>query len=750
MKNRKNRPCSILATILLFLDFCLLCVPALAADNIAQKEPYRIPRVTDKAKIDGDLDDSVWQDALKFELNYEVWPGENITPPVKTEVLLAYNKTYLYVAFRALDENPAAIRATIHDRDSLGTDDWVGLILDPFNDAQRTFDFFCTPRGIQADMIESAGNTGGRWDAIWESAGKITDWGYAVEMAIPFSSLRFQRVKGDQVWRIDAVRSYPRNVRHHIGLFPRDRNNNCYMCQSEQLIGFTGVSPSRNIEIDPTLSAHLTQEREFLPDGDFVEQDKSIEPGMTARWGISPNLTLSAAVNPDFSNVEADVAQLDINKQFALRYPEKRPFFLEGTNIFESRYIAVHTRSLADPDWGIKLTGKEGVHSIGFFSVYDHITNFLLPGSQGSRSTTMQQDSLGTVFRYRRDIGKSSNIGFLITDREGQDYFNRVAGFDGDIRFTRKDRLAFQFLGSQTQYPDALVTKYRQPEDDFWGGAFDLMYIHDTRNFAWLLGYQEITADFRGDLGFMAQVDYRNIRGGVEYKWFAKRPQSWFNTINVGINGALEKDHGNNLLYSSMSLLFTYSGPAQSTFQVNGNIGKRGFSGFEFDENYIEFIAGFHLSRFITVTLSGKYGDQIDLANVKPGSVLALSPAFQVKLGNHLSMNLSHDFETLDIEGGRLYTANLSNFKLIYQFNKRTFLRTIFQFANHRFTSELYPIYVNPKFQHLFSQILFSYKINPQTVLFIGYADDYFGQEGLDLTQNNRTIFIKLGYALLL
>ena len=289
----------------------------------ASKEPHRVPRVTSKVRVDGVLDDEVWKKALKMEINYEVQPGENIKPPVRTEVLFAYSKTHLYVAFRAFDPNPSKIRATVSDRDRLGTDGFVAVILDPFNDSRRTYDFFCNPYGVQADMIESPDGGNIQWDAIWDSAGRITDWGYCVEMAIPFTSLRFPRSKEDQVWGVDAVRSYPRNVRHHIGLFPRDRNNNCYMCQAEKLIGFKGVSTPKNLEINPTLSSIYTQEREEFPDGKFAKKEGKVDPGFTARWSFTHNITLSATINPDFSNVEADVAQLDINKQFALFYPEK-------------------------------------------------------------------------------------------------------------------------------------------------------------------------------------------------------------------------------------------------------------------------------------------------------------------------------------------------------------------------------------------------------------------------------------------
>jgi len=443
-----------------------------ASEKHLEKKPYVIPEVTSKVKVDGILDDKIWEKATVISLNYEVDPGENISPPVKTEVYLAYDPDHLYVAFRAYDPNPSAIRARFTDRDQIWDDDYVGIVLDTFNDSRRTYNFYCNPHGIQADKIELIIMGGDEWDGIWNSAGKITQEGYNVEMTIPFSTLRFQRKKGNQVWGIDAIRNYPRNVTHTIGLFPRERGNNCYMCQAEKITGFRTAKPGKSIEFNPTLSALYTEERDNFPDGEFKKKTKEIEPGLTFRWRFSPNLTFNATVNPDYSHVEADAAQLEINNQFALFYPEKRPFFLESTSIFITRFYVVHTRTILDPDWGVKMTGKGGGHALGFFSVQDNVSNLLFPSSHSSKSTTLDLKNQSTVLRYRHDLGKSSSLGVVLTDREGEDYFNRLGGLDLDLRFTKSHRVMFQFLGSQTHYPDYISQEYNQPEDNFWGNAY--------------------------------------------------------------------------------------------------------------------------------------------------------------------------------------------------------------------------------------------------------------------------------------
>ena len=719
------------------------------ATVIAQSAFYdteqRVPKVSSSVAVDAVLDEDAWRRALSMELNFEVRPGENIPPPVRTEVLLAYTDTHLLAAFRAYDPDPSAIRATITDRDAMYGDDWVALVIDTFNDQTRTFDFFCNPLGIQGDEIESPYG-GGAWDAIWDCDGKITSEGYVVEMAIPFSSMRFQHSEGDQIWGFDAVRSYSRDVRHHIGLFARDRNNNCYMCQAVKLVGFAGATPGRNVEIDPTVYGVYTQEREDFPTGPFAERGKELEPGVTAKWGLTPSLTMNATVNPDFSNVEADVAQLDINTQFALYYPERRPFFLEGASFFNTPLSAVHTRTLADPIWGTKLTGKEGPNAIGFYTAHDELTNILFPGAQGSSQTSLAQKSIGSVLRYRRDLGRSSNAGVLVTDREGSDYSNRVAGFDGLWKMTRTDEISFQVLGSHTSYPASVSEDYSQPTGGFTGGAYEFGYFHGTRAHDWYARYRQVDRDFRSDLGFMPHSGYRYASIGWGHTW-NNGPQNWWNMLNFGSGLEGEWELDGTPLERSYSFWFNYAGLAQTFFDLNGTYGKRHYNGADFNHRTLHADFGMRPSGSVFFVINATYGDRIDYANTRAGTRWLIDPYAELKLGRHLTLGLNHTFENLTVDEGRLYTANISQARIMYSFTRRMFFRTILQFRNYDRNTELYTFEIDERSTSLFSQLLFSYKINPQTVLYLGYSDNHSGDQDTRITQANRTLFVKLGYA---
>jgi len=740
---------------------CVLLVfaaaPGFGADSgeadIDRATAHRVPQISDAVDIDGKLSERIWRRALRLTLDFEVRPGENIAPPVSTEVFIACDNTHLYVGFRAHDPRPTAIRARLTDRDNMYADDWVGIKLDTFNDKRRSYNFFSNPLGVQADAIESAEGGGDTWDAIWASEGRITDSGYVVEMAIPFRTMNFQRREGDQVWGVDIVRSYPRNVVHLIGLFPRDRSNNCYLCQAEKLIGFAGVEPGHNIEVDPTYSVIYSEERDDFPAGNMQERTRLYEPGVTARWSYAPNARFHITVNPDFSHVEADAAQLDINNQFALYYREKRPFFYEDADYFITRILAVHTRTLVEPDWGIKITGSDAGNVFGVYVVRDNRTGLLLPGSEGYGAESIDEFNLASILRYRRDIGGGSTVGMLVTDRESDTYGSRLAGFDSDIFLTPKDRLRTQILYSQTDYPFVVADSYGCLQNSIDGGAFDLYYIHHTRSWDVFTTYREINDDFRADLGFVSQAGFRKSYSGVGYTW-QNRPDHRYNLLHIGGGFTFTEETEGDVLERGYLLWADYRGPLESMLSFQLSILDRGYRGRLFDITSLQTYASVRPSGSILLMVSGIFGDEIDYYNAREGDRLLLAPFVQLKLGRHLVCNVEHDYERFTVEGEVLYSAHINQARIVYQFDHRTFLRAIVQHIDYNRNLHLYVypwnLYLSPESESVFGQVLFSYKVNPQTVLYLGYSGSGVGEADYPLTGYENVIFVKLGYALVL
>jgi hypothetical protein len=748
MQNRFDGARSVVrALALLFLPSCLIPSASAQAPAAPDRPAYRVERLAGSVRVDGTLDEPAWGRTPTFELTYETRPAENTAAPVRTEVWITYDAANFYAAFRAHDPDPEQIRARYSDRDNAYGDDWVGLALDTFHDQRRAFEFFVNPYGVQMDLTqnEMTGNEDSSWDAIWDSAGRVTSTGYEVEVRIPLSSLRFPSTAGEMTWGIDAIRNYPRDQGYRLGLVPLRRGNNCYLCQAASLVGIQGVRPARSVEINPTVTASQTGVRPDFPDGPMETGDADVEAGVTAKWGITPNFTLNGTVNPDFSQVEADAAQLAVNTQFALFFPEKRPFFLEGADLFETRFQAIYSRNIADPEWGVKLTGKAGKDGLGAIVAQDRQTNFLIPSSEGSQLASSDEQNLSTILRYRRDLFGSTTGGFFYTGREGDGYHNRLLG--GDVLFRWRDgvkALRLEVMGSSTQYPDAVAASTGQSTGELTSHAIRTVYQHTSREWMYYFLYRDVGEDFRADLGFVPRVDFREKGVAVERSWHL---QNRWSQVRAGFDGYDIEDQSGEHLERRMNLYSWAQGPRQSFVRADLTAGDLAYGGRVFDTDRIVLYGEFEAHPDVFVYGQALAGNQVDFANVQQGEQVRFDPGMRWNAGRHLRLNLDHSYETLDVDGGRLFIANLTQLRATYQFNNRTFVRWIGQHLDVDRDPELYSFAIGERSRDFFNQLLFSYKINPLTVLFLGYSDTHVGTEQIDLKQESRTLFLKVGYA---
>ncbi len=715
---------------------------------------YVVKPASSVIKVDGILNEPAWQDAVKLKILYEWLPGDNIPAPVDTDVLVTFDKTKLYVGFRCFDPNPRKIRAHLMDRDAIDTfiqDDHISIMIDTFNDKRRGFQFRVNPLGVQADanFSELEGYEDFSWDAIWKSAGNITGFGYVVEMSIPFNQLRFPKSNKPLTWGFEADRSYPRNVRHRMSTHVRDRDKMCILCQFDEISGFTGISPGRNLEFAPTLTMNRTDERTDFPHGELESGSLNFEPGITARWGITPNLILNAALNPDFSQIEADVAQLGVNTRFALRYPEKRPFFLEGADFFLTPLEAVFTRTVFDPLWGVKMTGKLGENVLGFFATQDEFNNLLFPSNQGSASTSLEENVFSGVMRYRRDIGAGSTIGLLYTGRVADEYHNHVAGIDGFLRLSKTDTLSFQYLHSETDYSDSVAHEFDQKTESFSGHALRTELYHNSRNLIFLVRYFDLDADFRADYGFIPRVDYRQVTGYIAPVIWGKKG-SWFNRLSFGLTGNLVQDQDGHLTDESLTLSSVYTGPLQTQISPALVASRELYNEEMFETVQPDIYMEMKPMGGLRISWYSRFGDSIDYTNTRLAASTLLNPGVEFAIGKHININLSHIYERMSLEGNKIYIANLLQTRFVYNFSVRSFIRAIIQYIDIDRNLDLYSVETEARTKQFFTQFLFSYKINPQTVLFLGYSDNHFGMNGIDLTRADRTFFLKIGYALVL
>ncbi len=743
--------------IIILIIILNVCAPIIFAkekvkdESIKNLEPYIVPSTGEKIKVNGEMDESFWKEALKIEVKYEISPGDNVTPPVKTFGYIISGKENIYVAIKAYDPNPKAIRANYSDRDQIYNDDTVGVGFDTFNSGNRAFYFSANPFGIQGDTIFSLGGRSedDAWDAIWESSGKITNYGYIVEFRIPFNAIQFSRSKEEKVWGLLFFRNYLRNKKYMISNSYISRDNDCWICQLQKVKGFKEASPGKNIEFDPTLTTIYNGVREDFPDGKMAKDSSKADLGLSGKWGIASNLNLSFAVNPDFSQIEADSAQLDINTQYALYYNEKRPFFLEGKDFFNTPLSVMYTRAVADPDFGLKLTGKFDKNAIGVFFTRDNRTNLIFPGVSGSEETSLEQKVWSSSFRYRYDLGKSSTIGVLMTDREGDNYFNRVGGLDGIIRFSESDTLTFQILKSSTLYPEEISNEFDQETDEFGGTALSLNFRHSNRNWYSVVGYVDYSPGFRADLGFIPQVNYRKGVVGGGYTFWGEK-DSFFSSFSI--EGDLDQttDGDGNLVEREAQIEAIGHGPMQSISIIKFEARRYIYDGIEFDQQeglialIIKPLKKLRLHAFF------KTGDGIDYSHVRAGKKTLISSSVSYNMNKHFELSGNFNFSNLYIDSNFLYKALLSELKLIYFINRNTFFRGIIQYTDISRNLDLYEYEVDPKTKGLFAQFLFSYKLNPRTVAYLGYSDIYNNNDQLSLIRSNMSVFLKIGYALVL
>ncbi|MFC5579154.1 DUF5916 domain-containing protein [Lysobacter niabensis] len=715
----------------------LAVLPALAS------EPLTIPRIDGDIVVDGQLDDPLWAQAARVDLAYEVSPGDNLPAAVRTTARIAHTDDALLVSFHAEDPDPAKIRAFLRDRDALYSDDFAGVMLDTFDDQRRAYEFFVNPFGVQADLIkeEATGNEDDSWDGLWSSAARITEHGYDVEMRIPFATLRFRDTDGARRWGATFLRIRPREFRYQYFSNRVERGSRCLTCTFGKIEGFSGVKQGRNLEIMPTLTVVHAEER-AAPDAPWTGQGTDVEPGLDVAWAPSPNLTLNGTLNPDFSQVETDQAQLDLNTSFALFFPEKRPFFLEGADYFTTPLQVLYTRQIADPDYGLRTTGRSGQQAYGVIAARDATTQLLVPGVLGSSFRFLDQEADDLVGRYRYDVDAHTSIGAIATYRGGNDYRNALGGVDA--RWQKDEHtLRGQWLHSDSRYPDGLALPDTAPSGD----ALYLNYSYGNRNWRGSLQHTDIDPGFRSDLGFIAQVGYQKSVVGGGHTWFFSEGSA---ISRVELNGDWDITHrfDGQLLEREVEGYLSARASHQGYYELGGLARVRYWNNQMFDEHwgtlYAELVPwpGLKLMSFL------RGGQQLDLLASRTGRMVEVQPEVQWDVGRGVNVDISYTQQRLRRDGGTAFDAAVVDSRLGWQFDPRQRLRLSVQSSNIDRDQALYAAPVDERFHDVAAQLLYSYKLNPRSALYAGYSEGGYSDDDFqDLFTSDRSLFLKLTYA---
>jgi hypothetical protein len=496
-----------------------------------KSNPVTIPKFEKPPVIDGKLDDDVWQKAAVLKDFYQIQPGDNIPPSRATEVLIGFDPKFLYIAFKATDE-PDKVRATVAKRDNIFQDDYVGFMLDTFNDKRKAFEVFFNPLGIQGDGIITEGRGEDfSVDLLMESKGIVHETGFNVEIAIPFKSLRFEAGKG-KLWGAHFFRRIKRFENELDSWIPFNRSIDSNLSQAGHLTGLEGISVERAIELIPSLT--VSQNSRFVPKlsplersidpGRLVNEPVGLDLGLTAKLIPSSAMTLDLAINPDFAQVEADQLVVTANQRFPIFFPEKRPFFLEGIEIFQTPITAVHTRAIVDPDVAVKTTGKLGRNTFGVMVASDNGPGNLSADDRGALFSCLDlrvvkpeticnnerfvdKNAYIGVLRLKRDVGKENTLGMIATSYNFIEKHNQVLGIDGRFRLNKQTTVNFQTLGTTSRNfffdPDDGQTKYRTGNGFGYAGNYNV----SGRNWGWELYGEGFTNDYRADVGFFQRTN---------------------------------------------------------------------------------------------------------------------------------------------------------------------------------------------------------------------------------------------------
>lgn len=684
-----------------------------------------IPLRTDTPPvIDGKLDDAVWQQAPSVTGFKTFYPEYGKDMPDPTVVYYAYDREHLYFAFRCFDREPDKIKTSVTRRDNVRPDDWICINLDSFNDQQSLYGFYVNPAGIQGDTRFANGREDDGIDLIWYSAGNLDDKGYTLEIKIPFKSIRFAN---EEIVEMGVVFERRVSRRAEQGTFPplKPERGMFFLTQMKPM----HLRDIKHYQLFELLPAVTTSARSTRLGKTVLSKEQNQDLSLTAKYGLTSDFIFDGTYNPDFSQIEADAGQVDVNLRSELFVSEKRPFFLEGNEMFnvaggstnDPLGLVIHTRKIVDPIGGIKLSGKLGKKN--FLAAIEALDEFTNPnaGEQGKYAHT-------SIARYKRALSGDNYLGAVYTGRELKNGFNRVLGADGQLRINESSIFSYQTLASDTKI-NSTAAQAR-------GHALGLDYFYNTSKLDVNLGLQDLSSDFDTRIGYITRNGLSRVRADVIPKFYPKK--SFIRRIDLGLSAAQIKDKPSAQYetYNGASLRFILRKSAN--FSLSANYSTEIFLGEKFKTSGWNVSGSSQLTKQFYFRLSYRNGKAIRFAAAPfqgKGSSASANIIYQPsdKLNANLSLIYSDLFR--DSNSERIFDITILRGRLTYQLNRYLFLRAITEHNNLR--------------QRLVTDFLASFTYIPGTVLHFGYGSIYEknvlpNDDGF--TETRRGLFAKASY----
>jgi len=650
--------------------------------------------------LDGVIDDAFWSQAERLEITRELYPQRFAQAIVATEVLAAVTATHLYVAFVAHDPHPEQMRSYRRIRDGVKDDDYVSVVVDATGNLRRKFEFRVNPDGALTDVLQD--QVSDRyiydWDTRWDGAARITDTGYVVEIGIPLESVRQPLLEpGDTAkWLVMFKRAYPRAVDRTFGA----------VCIFQPEAGRPERSRTARLNVRGYYIFHPDEERD--PDERFsqVKDHGNHDVGADLRLIVDSSTTIAATINPNYTEVESDIARESINNPFVPFQPEKRDFFQEGRDLYHTYMPVVYTRNIDKPELGLGFSRTGRKASSGAFWVSDESTNLIMPDNLGSKKVEVDTSSQSMGARYITGW-KGSALGVLGTARIGTGYSNYVGGIDGLVNLGLDDKLRFQVMYSRTSYPESFVDDLCEG-DDCTGGrppgpcaigdcdyspyvlradpdvvlkghAIRLGYKHDGPESLYWLSYLDYSPGFRADLGFEKRVDFRQVTAAYGHNWYVQpfaRDEGKSRLRAYVVANHMESQAGESI-EDGFDLWGEYRGSYQSVLRGGYRVKKRAVNRLDqadlslgdnaprFDESYAQWYGEVSPTNFVTVNFDGRYGNIADPDNIVLGDMLELEPGITLH-APRWKLRLAHTYRDFQTDGATLWTENFTTLQAVY------------------------------------------------------------------------------------
>ena len=707
--------------------------------------------------LDGVLDDEAWRGAAHLTEFTQQSPIEGAPGTEATDVYIAYDSNNIYFGFHVHYEDVSVMRANRVERDRASMDDLMTVYFDTFLDQQRGYDFDINGYGVQGDGVMSVGRRGFRagagtvaqaippadrsWDALFESGARIVEDGYIAEMAIPFKSIRYPAPPEGEPhrWGFQIVREIKGKDQENQVWSPMSRDEASFFAQMGILEGMTDISTSRNLEFLPTFTA--VQYGSIDPAVPaFRTGDVDPDAGMNVKYGITSDLTADLTINPDFSQIESDQPQVEVNQRFPLFYSELRPFFLEGSEIFqiEAPVTFVHTRTIVDPDYGAKLSGQVGRFALGVLSANDRA-----PGRVTNTADPAFGESARThIARARYELFPESNLGAILTDRGFLGGYSRTFGADGNFRLSSTVSSDFRAVGSRLKTPTGETSA---------GHMISTRLRQNGRHLSWSLSAFQISPDFETEVGFVRRRDIRTVTGELGYRFW---PESWIinwgPTLNYGQNYDYEDIRQDENLAAGVSFNFARS----ISLSTNLNWDMERYQEIDFRMRSLSIQSNVNSNRRYSFGGGVTAGTAIYFAGPFLGDEIRWNVNGTVRPFDRLNSSMRFQrvrFTDPNQGGVEVFEIDIFRATTNLQITDRLGLRNIAEINSRSDTFDF--------------NILFNYRVNAGTVIYAGYDDhlmradliegDRDGdgiEEQLYFTtgkkRTNRAFFVKFQYLL--